>query len=83
MGLNRILHTKFGQTLLSIILGFGLASLFRKVCHDDKCLQFNGPILDEVEGKTFKSGNKCYQYEAVHSKCDSTKKTIDIHSKKL
>ena len=83
MHLDRLLNTETGKAFVSILLGLGLASLFRKVWHDDKCLQFNGPILDEVEGKTFKSGNKCYQYEAVHSKCDSTKKTIDIHSKEL
>ena len=40
-------------------------------------------FLDEVEGKTFKSGDKCYQYNAVHTKCRFTKKTIDIHRKKI
>lgn len=81
MHLDRLLKTETGKAFVSILLGLGLASLFRKVCHDDKCLRFNGPVLDEVEGKIFKSGEKCYQYESVHKTCDSTKKTIDIHRK--
>lgn len=79
MNFKRLLTTETGKGFVSILLGLGLASLFRRVCHDDKCLRFNGPVLDEVEGKTFKSGDKCYKYEAVHNKCESTKKSVDIH----
>jgi len=81
MHLKRLLTTETGKAFVSILLGLGLASLFRRVCHDDKCLRFNGPILDEVEGKTFKTGDKCYKYEAVHTKCNDAKKSVDIHRK--
>lgn len=83
MHLDRLLKTETGKAFVSILLGLGLASLFRRVCHDDKCLRFNGPVLDEVEGKTFKSGDKCYKYESVHTKCENTKKSVDIHQKEI
>ena len=31
MNFKRLLHTDFGQTIISILLGLGLATLFRKV----------------------------------------------------
>ena len=81
MHLNRLLNTETGKAFVTILLGLGLASLFRRVCNEDKCLNFNGPILDEVEGKIFKSGDKCYKYEPSQAKCEPTKKTVDINRK--
>ena len=46
---------------MSAILGFGLATLFRTVYTDRNCIVFQAPPLDEIEGKTFKHGEKCYK----------------------
>lgn len=78
MNLKRLLHTNFGITLISILLGFGLATLFAKACNGEKCLQFNGPIIDEMSGKTFKFGEQCYKYNFESAPCDATKKVVDI-----
>lgn len=78
MGLERILHTRFGQILLSTILGFGLASLFRKVCKDRSCMIFKAPQPKEIEDKVYKFDNKCYKFKANPTKCDVTKKIIDF-----
>lgn len=72
-----------GQMLISIILGIGLASLFRKVCIDKNCIIFNGPIISEFDGKTYKYGEKCYKYSLNPDKCDPTKRIIDISDKKI
>ena len=71
MGLNRILHTKFGQTLLSIILGFGLASLFRKVCKSKNCLLFKAPPLDKIKNKVFGFDNRCYEFSEKSTSCSN------------
>ena len=47
MYIRRILYSSFGQKLISILLGLGLATLFRKVCNDRNCLIFKGPELDK------------------------------------
>jgi len=78
MNFKRLLTTPFGQILISILLGIGLATLFRRACTDKNCIVFNGPIISEIEGKTYKHGEKCYKYSAVSDKCDSTKKAINI-----
>jgi hypothetical protein len=78
MNIKRMLNTSLGQFFISVLLGLGLATLFRKVCTEKNCMRFQGPILSEVEGKIYKHGEKCYTYSVEPTKCDSMKKVIDI-----
>ena len=56
MNFKRLLHTELGITFISILMGLGLATLFRKVCNDKNCIIFNGPVIDSVTGKTYRYG---------------------------
>ena len=76
MQINRILHTDFGKKLISIILGLGIASLFRKVCNDRNCLVFKGPEIDIVDNKIFKQNGKCYKFNKNNETCKETVKTV-------
>jgi hypothetical protein len=78
MHLKRLLNTSLGKFFISVLLGLGLATLFRKVCTDKNCLIFNGPLIDTVEGKIYKHGTKCFKYTARSTKCDKHKKIIDM-----
>ena len=80
MNLRRLIASPVGKIIISIVLGIGLASLFRKVCNDRNCIIFNGPVITNVEGKTFKHGSKCYKYTAAPIVCDKYKKIIDVSS---
>lgn len=62
--INNLLKSESGQIIISCILGFGLASLFKKVCIDDNCLIIKSP--PNIEGNIFKFQDKCYTY-APHS----------------
>lgn len=73
--LQKAIHTKFGQITISIILGLGLASLFRKVCDGANCLKFISPLVKEVEDSIYEYDNECYKFRAKTTKC--TDKTID------
>jgi len=81
MNFKRLLYTDLGRIIISIILGLGLATLFRKVCTDKSCIIFNGPIISDLEGKIYKHGEKCYKYSTRTDKCDTTKKQIDLMDK--
>ena len=76
--INRLLNTETGQLFISILLGLGLATLFRKVCTDKNCIQFNGPVISEVDGKTYQFGEYCYKYELFPTKCNAMKKTVNV-----
>ena len=80
MGLNlgKFVHTERGRILMSLLLGFGLASLFRAVCKDKMCLAFHAPPLEETKDKIYKFGDKCYKYNPVATKCASNKKTVSF-----
>lgn len=78
MNLKRLLDTPLGKIFISILLGLGLATLFRRACTDKNCIVFNGPIIGDIEDKTFKHGEKCYKYTVAPDKCDTTKRIIDI-----
>ena len=78
MNLKRLLTTPLGIVFISILLGLGLATLFRKACKGKECLDFNGPVISEIDGKTYKFGEECYKYSLQSTHCDKTKTVIDI-----
>ena len=80
MNFKRLLNTWLGRFFISVLLGLGIATLFKKACSDKSCIVFNGPILSEFDDKIYKYGEKCYTYTTAHTKCDKTKQIIDIQA---
>jgi len=78
MNLKRLFNTKTGKLIISIILGLGLATLFRKTCEEKGCLSFKGPDLEDVKNKIYKYGSKCFKYNVKSSNCDNNKKNVDF-----
>lgn len=78
MYLSKFVHTKTGRYLMSVILGFGLASLFRAVCKDKNCIIFKAPGADEIDDQIYKYDNKCYLYKSESIKCDASKKNVTM-----
>jgi len=76
MYLGKFVHTETGRIIMSVLLGFGLASLFRKVCKDKNCLIFHAPPLDDFKDKIYKTNGKCVKYSPVSTKCSINAKTI-------
>jgi hypothetical protein len=75
---TRLLESSLGRIIISILLGLGLASLFRQVCNSKNCIKFDGPVLSEIDGKVMRFGESCYKYDLVHTKCDDSKNIIDL-----
>lgn len=74
--LGKFLHSERGKIIMSVLLGLGLASLFRTVCKDNNCLTFYAPPLDEFKDKIYKNKGKCIKYVPVATKCSLNAKTI-------
>ena len=73
---RRFLNTEVGRGFISVLLGIGLASLFRKACKGKECIEFNGPFINQIDGHTYKFGDFCYQYSLEPAECDATKKVV-------
>ena len=66
---NDFIKTETGKIIISCILGFGLASLFRKVCNDNNCMIIYSPPTESISNKIFKHGDSCYTYTQKDTKC--------------
>lgn len=79
MNLDNLLHTKVGKYILSFLLGLGLASLFRVACKDNTCVVLKAPTdYQQIEQKTYRINDKCYQFKPVATKCSSSMKTVEL-----
>ena len=80
MGIHfgKFLHSERGKLIMSMLLGLGLASLFRKVCKDNNCISFYAPPLDKFKEKIYKNNGKCVKYVPIATKCSLSAKTISF-----
>lgn len=76
--LQKAMHTKWGQFIISVILGLGLASLFRKACNELNCLSFTAPKVSEVEKTVYKHANECYKFKAMSKPCNKDINSIQF-----
>ena len=66
--MNKLLNTEVGQKIVSIILGLGLASMFRRICNNNTCLVIKGPKIVEMD-KYYKIDKTCYKYNPYPINC--------------
>jgi hypothetical protein len=76
MNLGKFFHTETGKYVMSILLGFGLATLFRSVCKGRNCMAFYAAPLESFHDKIYKVNGKCVKYNHVATKCNKDAKTI-------
>ena len=67
--IKRLKDNYTGKFIISIILGLGIAALFRKVCNDRDCIVIKGPDIKETEKNIFAFDGKCYKYKAKATRC--------------
>lgn len=66
-----IFKSESGKVIISIILGFGLASLFQKVCKDRKCIIYKAPKMSKITDNIYGIEGECVKFKAEPSKCNS------------
>ena len=80
MGIKRILYFPYSEIVLAIILGFGLATIFRKSCGDTSCLEYRGPKLEDINKNVYSIDGDCYKFVPKQTKCAANqgKEVIDL-----
>ena len=76
--LGKFVHTNSGKHLMSLLLGFGLASLFKIACKGKNCRVFKAAPMDQINDKIYSHGNKCYKYVYTSAKCSKDKRIVDF-----
>lgn len=69
MGVKEVMDTDIGSIMVSIILGLGLAAVFRRACKDNRCIVIKGPKVEEVQKYTYKVDDQCYKYVPQVTSC--------------
>ena len=75
MKMANFLQSKSGTIILSVVLGLGLACIFKMSCDSQNCIIYKAP--DYSEKKIIKYNDKCYQPNEHMETCDSTKELIE------
>tara|TARA_B100000902_G_C26739753_1_gene635523 strand:+ start:280 stop:483 length:204 start_codon:yes stop_codon:yes gene_type:complete len=64
----KVFKTDTGRKIISVILGLGFASMFRRICEKNNCLVIKGPKLKKMD-KYYRIDKTCYKYEPYAVEC--------------
>lgn len=63
------LHSREGSMLTSVLLGFGLATMFRVSCVGEDCVIVRPPDMAQLRKHVYEMDGVCYKYDPVATKC--------------
>ena len=69
--IQKVISSPTGSIFLSIILGLGLAAIFRKACKGNDCIVVKAPRASDVDKLFFKIDHDCYKYEPRVTSCSA------------
>jgi hypothetical protein len=63
------------SALISFLLGFGIAAMFRPVCKGPDCVVIRGPPIRDIQNSVYQFGQKCVEFKTKPVECpkDGTK----------
>ena len=71
---DRLIYTDRGQIIASVLVGFAIALMFRKVCNDRTCKVILAPPLEHIRKTAFELEGECYRYTPVPTTCPQNQK---------
>jgi hypothetical protein len=74
--IKKILASRTGIIIFSIILGLGLSSIFKASCDSGNCIVYKAPDFNLK--KIIKYNNKCYDPVEHIETCDTNKKIVSF-----
>ena len=78
LSLESLMKTSKGKVIFSVLLGFGIATLFRKACKERNCIVFKFPPLSNIANKIYMQNNNCIKYKSENVKCNKDKVILNI-----
>jgi len=69
--IRAFLDSDMGALILSVVVGFGLATLFRKACSGRGCIVVKGPPPSVLRKNVYMQDGRCYKYTPEAADCDS------------
>jgi len=69
MSLIKKIFSEKGKIVISIILGVGLAALFKSVCKGKNCIIKYAAPYNEIKDAVVEYDTNCYKYKLKSTKC--------------
>jgi hypothetical protein len=60
--MKEVMKDSTGAKVVAVILGFGLAAIFKRACKGDKCIVIKSPEQEAIEKYYYKIEDNCYKY---------------------
>jgi len=76
MDLETWVKQKNVGVLISCVIGFGLAALFRPMCKGPDCVILRGPPVSQLREAVFQIGAKCHEFKAKATECPKDKTPV-------
>lgn len=70
-------------TIISALIGFGIAAMFRPLCKGPDCVVLRGPPVNELRNTVYQFGSKCVEFQTKAVECPkkgSGKEVVDAIS---
>lgn len=59
-------------TVISALIGFGIAAMFRPLCKGPDCVILRGPAVSDIRGNVYQFGQKCVEFIPKTVTCPTT-----------
>ncbi len=78
----KVMESPGVATLISFMLGVGIAAMFRPICKGPECLLVRGPPIQEIRDVVYQFGAKCVEFKprAVECPKEGTVAVVDTVS---
>lgn len=67
--LDKLFQSDIGRIIVSILLGLGIAALFRRACKGKNCVVIQGPKREEIDKYYYKVFDDCFKYKPREVPC--------------
>lgn len=76
------IENKNVSLLVSCVLGFGLAAIFRPMCKGPDCVILRGPPISQIRNSVYQFGSKCHEFVPKPVECptDPNNKPVETFS---
>lgn len=71
--MREILNDSTGAKIAAVILGFGLAAIFRTACRGNNCVIVKSPDKEDLQRYYYKLEDECFKYTPYAVQCDDDK----------
>jgi hypothetical protein len=76
--LEGILKVPGLAALISLVLGFGIACMFRPLCKGPECIILRGPPVADIRGSVYQFGSRCVEFNAKAVECPAKGSTVPV-----